>query len=159
MGVCVSKIGRAGATSACQPFVSHREPSLLLSQRAHEKGGARPAPRAKQLLHRIDADAEAGLITRGGIAVQRTLLDCLVERGHRLAVGLLGGLLVALLDGLAQSAQRGAQAGGVGAIGGRALRGLTGAFERRKMISHVWFVTFVCTERYSASTEFLIIGK
>src|ERR1700736_1160705 len=27
------------------------------------------------------------------------------------------------------------------------------------MISHVWFVTFVCTARYSGRSEFLIIGE
>src|ERR1039458_7031431 len=93
--------------------------------------------------------AEARLVARSGVAVQRALLDCFVERGNRLAVGLFGSWLVALLDGLAQRAQRGAQAGGVGAIGGRALRGLTGAFERRKMISHIASLPFVCTARYS----------
>ena len=81
--------------------------------------------------------------------MQRALLDRLVERGYCLAVGRLGGCLVALLDSLAQSAQRGAQAGGVGAIGGSAFRGLTGAFERRKMISHIAWLPFVCTARYS----------
>ena len=64
-----------------------------------------------QLLHRIDADAEAGLVARGGIAVQRAFLDGLVERGDRLAIGLFRDCLVALLDGLAQRAQCGAQAG------------------------------------------------
>src|SRR5258706_15536854 len=81
--------------------------------------------------------------------MERALLDRLVERGYRLAVGLFGGWLVALLDGLAQCAERGAQAGGVGAIGGGALCGLTGAFERRKMISHIAWLPFVCTARYS----------
>jgi len=90
-----------------------------------------------QLLHRIDTGAEAGLIARGGVHVQRALLDCLVERGHRLAVGLFGGLFVALFNGLSQAAQGSAQTGGIGAIGGRALRGLTGALKRRKMICHV----------------------
>jgi hypothetical protein len=90
-----------------------------------------------QLLHRIDTSAEAGLITRGGIYVQRALLDCLVECGHRLAVGLFGGLFVALFNGLSQAAQCGAQAGGIYAIGGRALRGLTCALKGRKMICHV----------------------
>ncbi len=94
-------------------------------------------------LHCVDAGSQPRFIARGGVFVQRTLLNRLIKRGNRLAVGLLGGLLVALLDGLAQRAQRGAQAGGIGAIGGSALRGLTGALKRRKMISHVWFVTFV----------------
>jgi hypothetical protein len=85
-------------------------------------------PRATSLFHRGNALAQARLIPRRRIPVQRALLDRLVERGDRLAVGLLGRRFITLLDGLAQSAQRSAQAGGVGAIGGRALRGLTGAF-------------------------------
>jgi hypothetical protein len=99
--------------------------------------------RRSNLFHRIDADAKPRLIPRGRILVQRALLDRLVERGYGLAVGLLGGLLVAFFDGLAQAAQRGAQAGSVGAVRSSALRGLTGALKRRKMICHVWFVTFV----------------
>ena len=90
-----------------------------------------------QLLHRIDTNAEAGLIARGGIHVQRAFLDCLVESGYGLAVGLFGGLFVALFNGLSQATQCGAQAGGICAVRGRALRGLTGALKRRKMISHV----------------------
>jgi hypothetical protein len=90
-----------------------------------------------QLLHRIDTSAEAGLIARGGIHVQRALLDCLVERGDRLAIGLFGGLFVALFNGLSQAAQCGAQAGGICAVRGGTLCGLTGALKRRKMICHV----------------------
>ena len=112
-----------------------------------------------QLFHRIDASAQPRLVAGRGIAVQRPLLDGLVERGYGRAIGLLGGLLVAIFYGLAQRPESGAQAGGISAICGRALGGLTGAFERRKMISHVCFVTFVSTERYSASTESLIIGE
>lgn len=111
------------------------------------------------LFHRIDASAQARLVTCGGIPVQRALLDGLVEGGDGLAVGLFGGLLVALFDSLAEGAQRRAQAGRVGAIGGSALFSLTGALERRKMISHVWFVTFVCPARYSVSPELPIIGE
>jgi hypothetical protein len=36
---------------------------------------------------------------------------------------------------------------------------LAGALQRRKMICHVWFVTFVYSERYSGGSEFLIIGE
>jgi hypothetical protein len=36
---------------------------------------------------------------------------------------------------------------------------LTGALQRRKMICHVWFVTFVYSERYSGGSELLIIGE
>ena len=101
-------------------------PALTLKRAADQGGPAVPSFKLKaesrQLLHRIDTRAQPRLVARGGIPVQRALLDRLVECGHRLAVGLLGGLLVALLNGLAQRAQRGAQAGGVGAIGGSALR-------------------------------------
>src|SRR5580658_2377740 len=91
----------------------------------------------QHLLHRRNALAEAGLVACGSIPVQRALLNRLIERGYGLAISLLGGLLVALLNCLAQSAQRGAQTGGVGAIRGRALRSLTGALKRRKMICHI----------------------
>src|ERR1019366_1164473 len=96
-----------------------------------------PLHRANGLLHRRDALAQPRLIPSRRIPVKRALLDRLVERRHRLTVGRLGGLLIALLDGLAQSPQRSTQAGSIGPIGGSALRGLTGALERRKMVSHV----------------------
>ena len=48
--------------------------------------------------------------------MERALLDRLVEGGHGLAIGLLGGGFVALGDGLAQVAELGAQAGSVGAV-------------------------------------------
>ena len=89
--------------------------------------------------------------------VQDTLLDCLIEGGDCLAVDLFGGLFIALGDGLAQFPQGAAEAGGVGAVAGSAPFGLTGAFQRRKMISHEWFVTFVCIARYSASSEYVIL--
>src|SRR6266496_4732435 len=91
--------------------------------------------------------------------MQCPFLDCLVERGSSLAIDLLGGSLVALGDGFAHIAQLGAQAGGIGAVPRRAGFSLTGALQRRKMICHVWFVTFVCSERYSTGSEFLIIGE
>jgi hypothetical protein len=75
--------------------------------------------------------------------VQRTLLDGLVEHRDCRAIELQRGCLVAFFDAFAQVAQCGTQAGGVGAVGGGALRGLAGAFQRRKMICHVCFVTFV----------------
>jgi len=112
---------------------------------------------ANSLLHRRNALAQARLVAGGGVAVQRALLDGLVERGHRLAVGRFGGGFVAFFDGLAQGAQRGAQAGGVGAIGGRALRGLTGAFERRKVICHVGFVPLCVRRDIPVGTEYVIL--
>ena len=75
--------------------------------------------------------------------MQGPFVDGLVENGNGLAVGLLGGSFVALGDSLAQFAELGAQAGGVGAIARGTAFGLAGALSRRKMICHVWFVTFV----------------
>ena len=91
--------------------------------------------------------------------MQRALLDGFVELRYCRAVGCFGGLLVAFFDGLAQAAQRSAQAGGIGAIGGGALRGLTGALKRRMMISHVCLVTFVLVERYSDTSEYVIVRE
>src|SRR5579864_9190878 len=102
--------------------------------------------------------AQAGLVARRGVLMQRALLDSLVERRYSRAVNLLGGCFVALGDGLAHVAQLGTQAGSVGAIARGAAVGLAGALLRRKMICHVWFVTFVSSERYSGGSEFLIIG-
>jgi len=85
--------------------------------------------------------------------VERAFLNGLVQGGNGLAVGLLGGGLISLIDGFAEDAQLGAQAGGVGAIGCRALGGLAGALQRRKMICHSWFVTFVSTARYSGGVR------
>ena len=103
--------------------------------------------------------AQPGLVARRGVLMQRALLDRLVERRYSLAVNLLGGCLVALGDGLAHIAQLGTQAGGVGAIARGAAFCLAGALLRRKMVCHVWFVTFVSSERYSGGSEFLIIGE
>jgi hypothetical protein len=36
---------------------------------------------------------------------------------------------------------------------------LARTFQRRKMICHSWFVTFVYSEEYSGGSEFLIIGE
>jgi hypothetical protein len=92
------------------------------------------------LFHRSDTGAQAGLVARRGVLVQRALLDSLVEGGNRRAIELLSGLLVALGDGLAEFTQRAAQARSIGAVAGGAAFGLAGAFQRRKMISHSWFV-------------------
>src|SRR5579859_1603302 len=113
----------------------------------------------KILLHRDDAGVQARLVARRGIPVQRALLDGLIQGGNGLAVGLLGGCFVALGEGLAQLPQLAAQRGCVGAITVGAAFGLAGALERRKMICHVWFVTFVYSERYSGGSELLIIGE
>ena len=54
------------------------------------------------LLHCGHAGGQPGLIARRGVLVQRALPDGLVEGGDGLAIGLLGGGLVALCDGFAQ---------------------------------------------------------
>lgn len=107
------------------------------------------AERLRLLRHCADALAQAGLVARGGILVQRTFLNGLVECGDGLAIGLLGRGLVSLGDDLAQVAQLRAQGGSVGAVARRAAFGLAGALERRKMVCHVWFFTFVCSARCS----------
>jgi hypothetical protein len=104
---------------------------------------------ADRLLNRVDANAQPGLITRGSVLVERPFLDGLIKRGYRLAVRLFSGCLVALFNGLAQDAQLGTQTRRVGAIGGGSLRSLARTLQRRKMICHSWFVTFVSAERYS----------
>src|SRR5262249_7189355 len=92
---------------------------------------------AKKLLHCRDARSQTGFVSRGGVFVQRALLDGLVESRDGRAVCLLGGSFVALGDDLAQVTQLGAQRGGVGAIARRTAFGLAGALQRRKMICHV----------------------
>ena len=114
--------------------------------------------KSRRLLHRDNACAQTRFVARGGVLVQRALLDRLVESGNGLAVHLLSSSLVALGDGLAQVSQLRAQGGGVGAVARRTAFGLAGALHRRKMICHVWFVTFVSSERYSGGSELLIIG-
>src|SRR5215471_13967666 len=103
----------------------------------------------QRLLHGIDASAEAGLVTRGRVLMQPAFLDSLVQHRDGRAIQLLCRRLVALGDGFAELAQRGAQARRVRAIADSAAFSLAGAFKRRKMICHVWFVTFVCIARYS----------
>jgi SpoVK/Ycf46/Vps4 family AAA+-type ATPase len=78
--------------------------------------------------------------------MQHALLDCLVEGGDGLPKNLIGALLVALGKRLTQVAQGATQPGSVGAIAHRSFRGLTGAFQRRKMICHLDNVTFVSIE-------------
>src|SRR5438552_16175816 len=99
--------------------------------------------RANSLLHCGDAFAQAGLVARGGVLVQGALLDGFVEHGNGGAIELFGGLLVALGDGFAELAECASEAGGVGAIAGGPAFGLAGAFQRRKMICHEWFV-YLC---------------
>lgn len=93
--------------------------------------------------------AEPRFVPRRSVFVQRALLNCFVEGGNGLSIRLLRRGFVAFCDAFAQVAQLRAQARGVGSVACGAAFGLTGALERRLMIRHVCFVTFVCTERYS----------
>ena len=65
--------------------------------------------------------------------MQSAFLDGLIEGGNRLAIGLLGGGLVAFFDGLAQIAQLGAEGGVVGAVARGTTFGMAGAFQRRSV--------------------------
>src|SRR6185312_3587045 len=78
------------------------------------------------------------------ILVDHTLLDGLVEGRNGLPEELLGGLFIALGQAFTELTQGTAQARSVGAVAGGTFYCLTGAFDRRKMICHVWIVTFVC---------------
>ena len=90
-----------------------------------------------ELFHRSDARAQAGLVASRSIFVESALADRFIESGDGGPIGLLGCLLVALGDRLAQIAECRPQTGGVGAVARRASRGLPGALQRRKMICHV----------------------
>ena len=84
----------------------------------------------------LDAGVEAGLVAAGGVLMQDTLLDALVEDGDGGAVGLDKGFLVAGGEGLAHEAEGAAELGLVGAVDGRFGDGLTGALERGNVICH-----------------------
>ena len=79
---------------------------------------------------RLDAGVQASLVTAGGVLVQDTLLDALVEDGDSLAVGGGDGLLVAGDDGLAQDAKTAAELALVRAVGAGLGFGLTCALQR-----------------------------
>ena len=111
------------------------------------------------LLQGGHAGAQPGLVARRGVLVQGSFANGLVEDRNGLAIGLLGGDLVTLGDGLAQVAELGTQGRSVGTIARGTAFGLAGALLRRKMICHVWFVTFVYSERYSGGSETLIIWE
>jgi hypothetical protein len=91
--------------------------------------------------------------------MERALLDRFIENRNGLTVHLLSSGFVAFCNGLAQVAQLRAQTGSISAIAGGSTFGLTGALQRRKMICHVWFVTFVCLESYSGRSETVIIRE
>lgn len=77
----------------------------------------------------LDAGVETALVAAGGVLVQDTLLDGLVEDGDGGAVDLCDLGLVASGEGLAHEAERAAELGLVGAVDGRLGDGLTGALE------------------------------
>src|SRR3954470_17553903 len=95
------------------------------------------------LLQLCQARREAALVAGGGVLVQRTLLNALVDHGRGLSELGGGGLLVASGQGFAEGAQGAAQARGVGAVHVGAFLCLTGALQRRKMICHKAVLTFV----------------
>jgi hypothetical protein len=63
-------------------------------------------------------------------------LDGFVEGRDGGAVGLSSDSFIAFIEAFAQAAESGAQLRCVSPVAGSAFRSLTGALERRKMISH-----------------------
>jgi hypothetical protein len=84
----------------------------------------------------LNAGVETTLVAAGGVLVEDTLLDALVEDGDGGAIDLDEGLLVAGGEGLAHEAEGAAELGFVGAVDGGLGDGLTGALERRYVICH-----------------------
>jgi len=84
----------------------------------------------------LDAGVETALVTAGGVLVQDTLLDALVEHRSGRAVGFKRLGVIACGDGLAQKTQGAAKLGLVGAVDGRLGDGLTSALQGRDMICH-----------------------
>src|SRR5271163_4126833 len=58
----------------------------------------------------LDAGVQAALVTGGGVGVEDTLLDALIEGGGSRLVLLAGGLYVAGVEGLTQQAEAAADA-------------------------------------------------
>ena len=84
----------------------------------------------------LDAGVQARLVAAGGVLVQDTLLNALVEDRDGLRVVGGDGLFVAGDDGLTQAAQAAAELGLVGAVGRGLGFGLTCALQRGNMICH-----------------------
>jgi hypothetical protein len=84
----------------------------------------------------LDAGVEAALVAAGGVLVEDTLLDALIEDGDGRAVDFDDGFLVAGGEGLAHEAKGTAELGFVGAVDGGLGDGLTGALERRYVVCH-----------------------
>jgi len=77
----------------------------------------------------LDAGVEAALVAAGGVLVQDTLLDALVEHGDGGRVGGGDGLLIADGKRLAQDAEGAAELALVGAVGRSLGDGLTCALQ------------------------------
>src|SRR5580658_2341516 len=151
-------LGRFSATRQETTWISQLKTIRPAANRKHERktiavcrfdSSQELKAKSQKLFHRRDTLAQTRLVARSGVLVQQTLLNALVERGYRLAVGLLGGSFVAFFDGLAQITQLSTQCGCVGAVAHGAAFGLARTLQRRKMICHSWFLPFVCTARYS----------
>ena len=84
----------------------------------------------------LDAGVETTLVAAGGVLVQNTLLDALVEDGDGGAVDAYEGGLVPGSESLAHEAKGAAELGFVGAVDGGLGDGLTGALERRYVVCH-----------------------
>jgi len=84
----------------------------------------------------LNAGVETALVTAGGVLVQDTLLDALVEDRSGGAVRFKRLGVIAGGDGLAQKTQGAAKLGLVGAVDGRLGDGLTSALQGRDMICH-----------------------
>jgi hypothetical protein len=91
--------------------------------------------------------------------VNGALLDGLVEGRNGLAEELLGSLFVALDETLAETAQCGAQARGIGPVAGGTLNGLTGALQRRIMICHLLLLPSFPRESISVGAEYVILRE
>jgi hypothetical protein len=89
--------------------------------------------------------AQAGLVTRRGILMDYALLNGLIEGGSSLSEDQFGACFIAFGQGFTQFAECPAEPGSVGTIADAACLGLACALQGRKMICHLWFVTFVST--------------
>jgi hypothetical protein len=97
----------------------------------------------------LDASVKAALVTAGGVLVQNTLLDALIEQGDGRAVLLAESLLVASGDGLAQGTEGAAKLGLVGAVDGGLGDGLARTLEGRNCICHEARFSFLFNPGFS----------
>jgi hypothetical protein len=89
--------------------------------------------------------------------VDHALLNGLVEGGNGLPVNHFCAGFVAFGQSFTQLSQRTPQAGSVGAVAHGSGLSLSGALQRRKMVRHVWFVTFVSMESLQMTAEYAIL--